>query len=190
MSCTLQVLAKRIEFATRPTIALFGAARSATVVGTSCRTRTPQHLTNDRLLMQTKTGCDGTPVSTIEERVFFSRLMSANPGVGTKAGWSWDKFVDLWHNEVKKEAKCVYGKTSEQLKIKASRQWVGGEERKIKSSEERQRCIAPIAPSSGSSWTWIQIDAPFDNDIDAWMGGRGFTSTHYITKRKPTFSPQ
>ncbi len=105
--------------------------------------------------MQTKNGCDGAPVSTIEERIFFNRLMSANPRVGTKAGCSWDKFVDLWHNEVKQEAKGIYGKTSEQLKRHHAHEWAV-KNAKLKAVRESSDALpAPVVPSSGSSWTWI-----------------------------------
>jgi hypothetical protein len=95
--------------------------------------------------------------------------MSANPGVGTKGGCSWDKFLDLWHHEVKKEVKGIYGKTSEQLKRHHANEWTV-KNSKLKAVMEGSDALRQLRQAVGALGRELQIDASFDNDIDAWEG--------------------
>ncbi len=80
------VVTSRAAAASNKKLGLFGSSEliSRDCVGPSGHRRTPHHLVTSRAYLRYATGCDGAPVTTIEERRLFNKLMSDNPGVGTK----------------------------------------------------------------------------------------------------------
>ena len=109
------VVSQRILEASKRKPGLFGVCGLITNddLGPEGRRRTPQFLMSERHFFRWATGSDSAPISTIEERKLFNKLMTDFPGVGTSSSISWPEMLDRWNEKIDNE--YVFGKTLEHL---------------------------------------------------------------------------